>query len=391
MQTSEIYLDNAATAPLLPEVIQDFVENASLLYANPSSLHQKGLDAECVITDTRQFLASLLNISRQRLFFTSGASESNNWAMENTWRLRSRRGGKIIVSPLSHNCILEKAKSLERLGANIIWLPIGEDGLVDIEKLAPQLDKSVIFYSHLIVNNETGIFDDPKEIINLIRSNSPHCLLHLDGVQLLGKYPDLSIVKKFDYASFSSHKIGGPKGVGVLYAGSDFELQPMIFGGGQEFGMRGGTENVLGIRGFYIALKQIQKNVTKNYEKMKLLQNDFESKILKKVDDSYINKGSSDNMRSPYISNISFEGVRGEVLVHALAEKKVYISTGAACSSTKDIYSHVLAGMGVSRERLKGAVRFSSNLNTTVKQMEDVVDIVKDQVEVLRHMEGFKR
>jgi cysteine desulfurase len=369
-----LYLDTASTTPLHPAVGILMTKVMIEHYGNPSSLHQIGLDAENLLKQSRKTFESL--IPDAHIFFTSGATEANNWAIESAWMTRSKRGKTILASETSHASVLEKMEAMKARGATVVLLPVQESGILDGQALQSILNEDVIFISLLWVNNETGIIEPVSSLITLIRKKAPHALIHVDAVQGFLKLQKLPGIDEIDFLSISAHKIYGPKGVGALAVNKKMPLVPLIYGGGQEAQKRGGTENVAGICGFAEAAKIFRETRDLNFEKTKKIQEEFEAYILSHLENVRVN-GSLES-RSPYISSLSIPGIRGEVMVHALTEVGVIVSTGAACSSKKALVSHVLQAMKVPKDFLEGSIRVSFSpdldLQETLLAAKKIVD-----------------
>ncbi len=377
-----LYLDFAATSPIYPEVIncmQDILQNH---YANPSSKHEPGFVSEQIIKGSRSSLSLILKIKSTDLFFTSSATESNNWAIESAWKTVKRKGGTLVAAIDSHPSIKEKMLSMQEYGANIFFVPVDKNGIIALNFITEKLPSDTKFFSILHVNNETGVIQPLDKIIPIIKSKFPEILIHLDTVQSFAKLTLSQIVDRADFISISSHKIGGPKGVGALIAKNSSNLSPLIHGGGQENLKRGGTENIYAIAGFSRAASIMHDNLDKNYKQVQLQQQLFETIILNSLTEIQINGAKSN--RSPYISSISLKHIRGEVLLHALSEHNIFISTGSACSSKKDVFSPVLKAMGISKDFLAGSVRISYFPTLKEDQIKRAAEIFIETVKKLR-------
>jgi len=379
---SSFYLDFAATSPIFPEVI-DYIHNIlQNHYANPSSKHELGFISEQIITESRDSLSKILKEKPTNLFFTSSATESNNWAIDSSWKTIKRKKGVLVATIDSHPSIKEKMLSIQEYGAQIIFAPVDKNGIIDLNFIKEKLPENTRFFSFLHVNNETGVIQPLNQISSIIKSQFPECLIHLDAVQGFTKLPLSNILEKTDFISISSHKVGGPKGAGALIVKNIHNLSPLIYGGGQESLKRGGTENIHAIAGFSKAALIMQKNLNQNYKKMQSQQQLFESMLLNSLTEIQIN-GKNSN-RSPYISSISIKHIRGEVLLHALSARNIFISTGSACSSKKDIFSPVLKAMGISKDFLAGSVRISYFPTLKETQLKIAAEIFIETVKKLR-------
>lgn len=354
-----IYLDYAATTPLFPEVLEVMNLVSRDIFANPSSSHLLGLNAERCLAKSRQTISGVLGVSPSRVYFTSGATESNNWAFETAWAYGQKRGKEMLYGSTDHASVRSKAESMKARGALPWGVKVTEEGLWDMDHLEKLLNPQVIFASLLWVNNETGVIQKVEELIGRIREKAPKCVIHLDAVQGFAKLPEVRFIAGADLMSVSAHKIGGPKGVAALIVREGFPLTPLIYGGGQESGKRGGTENVAGIAGFAEAAELMFKNRSVHLKNVSGLQTHFENTLKSFLPESVFRINGVKTFRSPYISNLSIKDFKGEVLVHALAEKKIFVSSQSACSSKKAKFSPVLEAMKVPKAYLEGSIRVS--------------------------------
>ena len=368
-----IYLDNASTTKPSAEAIEA-VTNALECYGNPSSLHSLGLESEKLIEKSRNAIASKLGADRKKVYFTSGGTEANNTAIFGAARSLKKRGNKIITSKIEHPSVLESFRALEKEGFTVVYLDVTPDGIVDIEQAKNEIDENTSLVSVMTVNNETGIIQPVREIGKILHEKSEFGVFHTDAVQAFGKVPCGVRDTGADLISVSSHKIHGPKGVGALYVGKG-RLSPIIFGGSQQGAVRPGTENVPGIAGFGAA-------ACKDLENCDILYDTLKKGILDEIPDVKIN--GCEEFASKFVLNVSFIGVKAEVLLHTLENYNVFVSTGSACSSHKPDPSHVLTAMGLSREELGGAVRFSFSSDNTLEDIEKTIQILIKEVAVLR-------
>lgn len=378
-----IYLDSAATTRMHPEVLERMGSDLARHFANPSSLHRMGLDAENLVNRSRRIAARILEIPFRRVFFTSGATESNNWAIECAWQARRRRGKTLVASRTCHPSVTAKLESMEARGATVRWIPTDGEGRLDGAHLERTLDRDVIFFSLLWINNETGVIQPAEKILSLVRAKSPDALTLVDAVQGFAKFDWVRMPTDADFLSLSAHKIGGPKGSGALCTAKNVPMTPLIHGGGQENRLRGGTENVPGIHGLGIAAALMERNRLHDLKNVECCRDTFETRISGEISGARINgKGAR---RSPYITSLSLKGIRGEVLVHALADRGVICSTGAACSSrVKPSASSVLKAMGVGPNFLEGSVRVSYFSDLEISRIENAADRFVETVRSLR-------
>ena len=376
----QVYLDNAATTPLHPQVIAA-IAAAMTQYANPSSLHSLGVEAEKMVDAARENTARLLGVSPGNLVFTSGGTEANNLAIKG-FLARSQWRGRLVTSAIEHPSVLEVFKDLENQGWEVLRLPVDSRGKVRIPALEEALAKPVQLVSIMAVNNETGAVQPLNEIVGLVRSRQPRACIHVDAVQALGKISFHPAELGVDMASISAHKIHGPKGTGALYAERRDLLCPLLSGGGQEGGLRSGTENVLGIIGFGQAARQLAESLDENLAQTAKLRELFLAglrglpcKVISPADGV------------PHILAVSFPGFRGEVLLQALSAHGVYVSTGAACSGKKGQLSYVAEAMGLDRETAEGLLRFSFsalNFETEIEYALHKLSQVLDELAFVR-------
>ena len=374
------YLDNAATTPLSP-LVADAISAALTLYANPSSLHGPGVEAEKQVDAARANVARLLGVSPASLVFTSGGTEANNLAIKG-FLARSRQRGRLVTSSIEHPSVLEVFKEFEMQGWEVLRLPVDDRGQVQLKALEEALAQPVQFLSIMAVNNETGAIQPLKEIVGLVRALQPDVCIHVDAVQALGKIPFRPQELGVNLASISAHKIHGPKGIGALYTDRRDLLLPLICGGGQEGGLRSGTENLLGIIGFGSGAQEIEANMANNLSHVAKLRHQF----LQGLQDLPCKVISSDGVS--HIIAVSFPGFRGEVLLHALSAYGVYVSTGAACSGKKGQLSHVAEAMGLERKTAEGLLRFSFSALTTEDEVEYALQKIRQVLDDLSFVLG---
>ena len=375
----EIYLDNSATTRPFENVVCSMEETLDFLYGNPSSLHTKGFESERLLKKSRKIIANRIEKKESTITFNSGGTEGDNNVLQCVARDRRRVGKTIITTEVEHPAILETCKFLEKEGFNIIKVSVDEYCNPNLDELQSYISKDVILISAMAVNNEVGtIF--PIKKINEIKGDA---LFHSDAVQAYGKL-DMNGFEG-DFLTASGHKIHGPKGIGFLYKKSGVRLSPLIYGGNQESGYRSGTENVPGIVGMAKATELIVPNIQENYEKVKMLWRRLKKGVLN-IGDVIIN--SPDNC-TPYVLNASFMGTRGEVILHRLESKGIFVSTGSACSSNKNSKSHVLKAMGKTDKEIEGAIRFSLSIQNTAEEIDAVLTVLEDAVKKFRKLGSF--
>ncbi len=367
----EVYLDHAATTWCYKSVRDMVVKTMMEDYGNPSSMHRKGVTAEAYVKNAREIIAQCLKVREKEIFFTSGGTESNNLALIGAALANQRKGRKILTTGMEHAAVREPVKRLEELGFEIIELPVNEQGVLSVEALADALSSDTILVSVMYVNNEVGSVQPIEKIAALVHEKSPEALFHVDAIQALGKYRIYPGRTGIDLLCASGHKIHGPKGVGFLYIREQAKVQPQILGGGQQGGMRSGTDNVPGIAGLGAAVKEVyrdfEKKVEQMYQTKELLVNGLEAL------DSVVVHGMPVRQGAPHIVNASFLGIRSEVLLHALEDKGIYVSAGSACSTHKrskgTSRSSTLSAMGIKPEQQESAVRFSLCEETTQEEI----------------------
>lgn len=372
-----IYFDNASTTkPSLGviEKVTDILENN---YANSSSLHSFGFKAEKEILNARKNIADLLKVNDKNIIFTSGGTEANNTAVFGAARAYKRYGNKIIVNKTEHPSVLEAYKILENEGFNVVYLDVDEKGYIDLSMLEGSIDSNTILISVMHVNNEIGTIQKIDEIGALIKRKNSSALFHVDAVQGFGKH--LLSLKNIDLMTLSGHKIHAPKGIGALYIKDGVRINPLIIGGGQQNGFRTGTENTAFISALALASIDSFKNMNENLELVKCIKNKF-TEFISSIDYAVIN-GDADNS-SPYIINVSFEGIKGEVLLHSLEEKEIFIATGSACSSRQK--NHKGTVDFINPKSASGAVRFSFSAYNTIAEAEYCFDVLNSLIPMLR-------
>lgn len=375
-----IYFDNAATTPPTEEVIESVVVGMKEYYGNPSSLHKLGLNAERMLLTSREELAKTINATSDEIFFTSGGSEGNNFILKGI----GKSGNNIITTKFEHPSVLNALNELREQGIIVHELSLNENGEVDLEELKGFIDKNTVLVSIMHVNNEIGTIQPIEEIGKIIKDNSSRAKFHVDGVQSYGKIAIDVKKANIDYLTVSSHKFHGPKGVGFCYIRKGLRLKPLISGGGQESGFRSGTENLPGVMGMVVAAKMAQASIKESYKKVWEIKEHFIEK-LKGIENIKINSPQKENI-SPYILNVSFTGIRGEVLLHALEENGIFVSTGSACSSRGGKESHVLKALGLDYKDIDGAIRFSFSRFNTIEEVDLSNEALKKSLLFLRRV-----
>ena len=374
----ECYLDNSATTALDEEAAELMKKISVINFGNPSSLHHRGFEAQQYIKEAVHELSKLLRCSEKEVFFTSGGTESNNTAIIGAAINNRRRDKHIITTRIEHAAVARPVKFLEERGYKADFLEVDGSGHIDLDELRDKLTPDTLLVSIMHVNNEIGAVEPVLEAGKIIKEKSPGCLFHVDDIQGFGKLKLIPKDNNIDLLSVSAHKLHGPKGVGLLYVKEKTNISPLIFGGGQQSGFRSGTENVPGIAGFALAAKKAAANMETNLKRFQALKDTFLSG-LSGLEGFNINGGDV-----PYIISLTVDGVRAEVLLHALEEKGVYVSAGSACSSNKPAVSETLKAVGVKKEALDSTVRVSLSRYNTEEEMIYASQCFMDIVPQLR-------
>jgi len=377
-----IYLDNAATTKMEPDVIHRMKECFDVYY-NPSSIYAGGEYAKNLISESRDHVARLINSDPEEIFFTSGGTEADNWAIISTYLSLKDRGNHVITSKVEHHAVLGTCKFMEKyLGADVTYLDVDKYGMIDLNKLEESVTERTILISIMSVNNEIGNIYPIKEMSAIAHKHN--VLFHTDAVQATGHIPlDMNDeLCNVDMMSVSAHKLGGPKGVGCLYIRSGLEMIPYIHGGMQERGLRASTENVLGIIGFGEAARIAKENMESRNKYIIGLRDYLQDRIIKSIPNVVVN-GNIIN-RSVNNLSITFKGIRAESLLILLSDNGIYISTGSACNSSSNEASHVLRAIGLSDEDSSATIRFSLSHENTKEEIDYVIDVLIRSVEQLR-------
>lgn len=383
----EIYLDNSATTKPYPEVVDKMVQALTTQYGNPSAIYKKGIEVEREIKEIRRNIARSLGAKENEIYFTSGGTECNNTIIRSVANLNKKTKNHIISTVIEHPSVLNTLKDLETQGFEVTYLPVNADGKISIEDLKQAIKKETILVSIMHVNNEIGSIQPLEEVGKYLKTLDEKVYFHVDGVQSYAKVKFRPSKYNIDFMSVSGHKFHGPKGIGFMYVNEKNRIKPLLTGGGQEVGVRSGTENVPGIYGLGEAVRIINQDLEQNINKIQNLKLLLKEEILNNIDNVKINSPEDGVC---HVLNVSFKGVKGEVLLHYLEQKEIYVSTGSACSSKKK-GSHVLNAIGLSKEDIEGAIRFSlSDLNTE-EQIREAVKVLKESVSDLRMIIGRKR
>lgn len=379
-----IYLDNAASTKIHDAVLEDMMPYLKEQYGNPSSIHRYGRFAHKAIEKARKQIAYLINADPSEILFTSGGTESNNTALYGI--AKKNPGSRIITSSIEHDAILEPCKKLEKEGFDIIYLPVNNYGLVDPLILKENLTENTSLVSIMFGNNEVGTVEPISDFVKIC--NEQNIPFHTDAVQATGKIRIDVKELGIDLLSISSHKINGPKGIGALYIRKGISIDPVILGGGQENGLRSGTENVANIVGFGKACELSRINLLENISRMKELRDYISTKIIQEIPEVILN--GHPESRLPNNIHFTFLGVNGEDLLIKLDENEIAASTGSACSVQIQKASHVLQAMGFSHEQITGSLRLTIGISNNLEEMDKTVEILKNVVKELRSVSPFK-
>ena len=374
----EAYFDNAATTRVYPEVKDIMIKIMEEDYGNPSSLHMKGVIAEKYIREATEIIAKTLKVESSEIFFTSGGTESNNLALIGTAMAHKRKGKHIISSAIEHASVISTLEFLKEQGFEVTFIGVDEKGIINLSELEAAIRNDTIIVSCMYVNNEIGAVQPLNEISKIVRRKNPEIIIHTDAVQAYGKIPVFPKKMDIDLMSLSGHKIHGPKGSGALYIKNKTLIKPIIYGGGQQKNIRSGTENVPAIAGMGVAAKKTFENFDEKIENIRNIKDYFIKKVTE-LPEVY------DNSReAPHIASVSFTGVRSEVMLHALEDKGIYVSSGSACSSNKKTISGVLTSIGLPEERLESTLRFSFGEDNTIEQADYAFDVISKLLPMLR-------
>ncbi len=380
----EAYLDNSATTRCSDGVCEIIMKTMKTDFGNPSSKHMKGVEAERYLKTAASQIARTMKVKEKEIYFTSGGTESNNWALIGGAMANQRAGKHIITTAIEHAAVIQPMLYLEELGFRVTYLPVDQKGQISLDQLSEALSDDTILVSTMYVNNEMGAVQPIEEIGRRIKQKNPKILYHVDAIQAYGKYRIYPKKLNIDLLSVSGHKIHGPKGSGFLYIDEKAKVRPLILGGGQQNGMRSGTDNVPGAAGLGQAAAEaytdFEEKIDRLYENKAFFIEGIRQLPVEAVVNTVPGRESA-----PHIVNVSFPGVRSEVLLHALEERGVYVSSGSACSSHKKLpVSTVLTEIGLSKELLESAVRFSFCPETTREEMEYALGVLGELLPMLR-------
>jgi len=383
MSHDKIYLDNAATTPVDPEVMKAMMPYFSGVFGNASSLHSWGREAERALSDARKVILRKANAKSHRLVFTSGGTESNNFALKGVAFANRDKGRHIITTRIEHDCVLNASKWLQRQGFEVTFLPVDREGFVDPNAVQEAIRKDTIIASVIHANNEIGTIEPLTEIGKICSDNG--VLLHTDACQSFTKVPLNLDKQKIDLVTVNAHKICGPKGVGGLFIREGVKIDPLLHGGGHESGYRSGTENVVGVVGFAKAVELIRD---RDIENMARLRDRLMEKALM-IEDSWLNGPRKDRLCNN--AHFTFKFIEGESLIIHMDLKGIATSTGSACSSKSLEPSHVLTAIGLKPAEAHGSIRFSLGKDTTQQEIDAAAEALAESVGTLRKISPYKK
>ena len=378
----EAYLDNSATTSCSKAATEKMVELLTQDYGNPSSLHMKGVIAEKYITEAKKKIAKTLKVEEKELVFTSGGTESNNLAIIGSALANKRAGMHVITTSIEHASVTNPFIWLSENGFEVTYLGVDAYGQIKLDELKDAIRPDTILVSIMHVNNEIGALQPIEEAGNVIKAANPKTLFHVDAIQSYGKMTIFPKKWNVDMLSVSGHKIHGPKGSGFLFIKDKTKVKPLIHGGGQQKGMRSGTENVPAIAGLAVASEEMYQNLEENRNHLFALRDYFIEEV-EKLDGVTVN-GKKDHDSAPHIVSVSIDGVRAEVILHTLEDRNIYVSAGSACSSNKPAISSTLQSIGLKKELLDSTVRFSFSIHTTKEELDYALDVMRETIPMLQ-------
>jgi hypothetical protein len=377
-----VYFDNSASTKVADSVIEVMIKTMREDYGNPSAKHMMGVVAEKYVKEATRMIAKTLKVEEREILFTSGGTESNNIALIGGALANQRRGKHIISTAIEHPAVYEPLGKLVELGFEVTILPVDRAGHICLEELKNAIREDTIIVSTMYVNNEVGAVEPVEKIAKIVHEKNPDCLYHVDAIQGYGKYKIQPKKQGIDLMSVSGHKLHGPKGVGFLYIQKDAKVNPILFGGGQQRGMRSGTINVPGIAGMGEAARLAYEHFDEKIEKMIAIK-DYLMDQLEKMEGIHLNSFRG-TQSAPHILSVSVQGVRAEVLLHALEDREIYVSSGSACSSNHPGISGTLKGIGLEDEFLDSTVRISLCSENTLEEADYFLGTLKELLPMLR-------
>ena len=379
---TEVYLDNSATTRCSERAKDLMVKVLMEDYGNPSSLHMKCVEAENYIKEAKKKIAKTLKVDEKEILFTSGGTESNNTALIGAALANKRAGNHNITTSIEHASVSAVTGYLEELGFRVTYLKVDADGIISLDELREAVCEDTILVSMMMVNNEIGAVEPIEEAIKVIKEKNPNTLVHVDAIQTYGKYRIYPKKLGNDMLSVSGHKIHAPKGTGFLFIKDKTKVKPLIYGGGQQKGMRSGTENVPGVAALGEAAEEIYENFEEKIDHLYQIKQRFVEGVLK-IEGVSVN-GKTGRDSAPQIVSVSIDGVRSEVMLHTLEDRKIYVSAGSACSSNKSSVSHTLTNIGLKGSLLDSTIRFSFSVHTTEEEIDYALEVMNEVVPKLR-------
>lgn len=378
----EAYLDNSATTRCSDKAAERMMKLLLEDYGNPSSLHMKGVIAEKYINEAKKQIAKTLKAQEKEIVFTSGGTESNNLAIIGSAMANRRAGMHVITSSIEHASVSNPMAYLEEQGFEVTYLPVDSKGVISMEALKNAIREDTILVSLMQVNNEIGAIQPIEEAGKIIKAANPDIIFHVDAIQAYGKMRIAPKKLNIDLLSVSGHKIHGPKGSGFLYIKDKTKIRPVIFGGGQQKGMRSGTENVPAIAGLGLAAEEIYTDFEEKIDRMYALREYFIEQVTQ-IEGVSVN-GQSQRASAPHVVSVSICGVRAEVMLHTLEDRGIYVSAGSACSSNKPSVSHTLKSIGLAPELLDSTIRFSFSVHTTMEELDYALEVMREVIPMLQ-------
>ncbi len=383
----QVYLDYSATTPVKPEVLEEMLPHFSVKFGNPSSLYHIGFEAKDELKQARMRLANLIGASWEEIFFTSGGTEANNWALMGAAKAGKNKGSHIITSKIEHHAVLHTCEFLKEEGYDLTYLDVDDKGKISVEDLKRKITDNTVLISIMFANNEMGTIQPIREIAAIAKQHD--IVFHTDAVQALGNVPIDVKSLGIDLMSVSAHKIYGPKGVGALYIRKGLAIPNLLYGGGQENKRRPGTENLPGIVGFGKAAELAEKGLAEHISRVSRLRDYFLAEITRQIEDVTVNGDAGNKL--PGNASITFDYVEGEALLLYLDTKGIYASTGSACSSATFSPSHVLSAMGLPIEKVYSTLRFSIGDFTTEEDIDYAVKYIVETVKKFRNFSPFNK
>lgn len=385
------YLDNSATTACSKAATERMVQLLTTEFGNPSSMHMMGVDAENVINTAKKQIAKTLKCQEKEIVFTSGGTESNNLAIIGSAMANKRAGMHVITTGIEHASVSNPMAYLEEQGFEVTYLGVDSYGVISLEELQQAIRPDTILVSLMHVNNEIGAIEPIEEAGKLIKAINPSIIFHVDAIQSYGKMEVIPKKANIDLLSVSGHKIHGPKGSGFLYIKDKTKIKPVILGGGQQKGMRSGTENVPAIAGLGVAAEEIYTDLNEKTDALLELRQHFVTEVTK-IDGVTVNgkmptrdeNGKWTKVTAPHIASVSIDGVRAEVMLHTLESHEIYVSAGSACSSNKPAVSKTLKGIGLKDKLLDSTIRFSFSVHTTIEEVDYAIGVMQEVIPMLQ-------